>query len=102
MATIDDAATIKALIESNGHYEDDPQVVAVWQYHNAFNGRVAYSIHYNQYDLQSFLNSENVLEPLLLWTAKGGTKEGGKMFLISPKAASEYAKRLHAGVKGRN
>ena len=71
MATIDSVGIIKVLLARDGHYDDDPQALAIYTFINLWGGR-SYSVSYNERAEQRFLSSESVSEAKLLWNRASG------------------------------
>jgi len=69
MSTIDDRDIVNHLIEHNGHYEDDPQVIQIHKYKNNWGG-VSYHLSYNLNHVVNLMNSPYCHNIELLWRKK--------------------------------
>ena len=83
MATINSKPIIKALLENNGHYDDDMQVNEIYTYVNS-HGAKTYAIYYNKlvHGLQA---TAFVIAPVLLWDATNGFTPEGAVELANLK-----------------
>ena len=71
MPTIDDYNFVKALIDNEGVYEDDPVVRAIFEYINDA-GKITWSVCYTNFDIQCLLMSDYVHVPKLIWSVSSG------------------------------
>jgi hypothetical protein len=67
MATVDKSLADK-LVSNNGYYFDDPRIVKIVEYTNAFSGEKAYGIVYPYDDPDMYRESEFVINPRLYWS----------------------------------
>lgn len=65
------------LLRNDGWYPGDPQVLSVYRYTNDW-GNVAYRFSPHERDEASFLRSEFIHEPVLLWDRAGGLTQEGR------------------------
>lgn len=70
MATVSESLA-REIIENDGYYSDDPRVLQVVSYDNAFNGERTWAILY-LYDVENdrYAPSEYVRNPRIEWEAK--------------------------------
>jgi hypothetical protein len=68
MATINDKEMIDLLVAKNGYYEDDPRVMRIIEYTNAW-GKTAYGIEYEG-QIGKYSVSEWVINPKVYWRAE--------------------------------
>ena len=68
MATVSKNLADK-LKANNGYYADDPRVLRIVEYENAFNGALAYGIEYEG-QLGKYSPSEFIHNPRVYWEAK--------------------------------
>jgi hypothetical protein len=79
MATVNRRIAL-VMLNNNGIYPGDPQVLSVYQYNNDFNGDKAYAILYNAREFQALIMSPAVHNPVELWSRDQGlTEEGLKL-----------------------
>ena len=67
MTTINSKAIIDKIIESNGHYSDDPQVKSIVKYQNTWGG-VAYGLNYTEEN--RYTPTQYVRLPETIWSAR--------------------------------
>jgi len=68
MATVNEAIA-KQIIAANGYYSDDPRVMQVVKYNNAFGGE-SWAILYEQdVAINRYAPSEYVRNPEIIWSA---------------------------------
>jgi hypothetical protein len=78
MATINDVQIIRTLLENNGHYPQDPQVVGICLYANPFG--LCAAISYAEADYGRYRVMPEFIE---LWNRKDGlTKPGAGILLL--------------------
>jgi hypothetical protein len=67
MATVNKklADTIK---DNDGYYSDDPRVMRIVEYENAFNGTKSYGIEY-AHEVGKYAESEFIRNPTVYWEA---------------------------------
>ena len=53
----------------DGYYADDPRVLRITEYENAFNGALAYGVEYRK-PFGRYAASEFVINPRIYWEAK--------------------------------
>lgn len=80
MATIDSKEIIADLLRANGHYDDDPQALRIYQYENT-RGVETYSLCYTSDCITSIMSSPFVKNPVPLWTRERGLTVLGAAFL---------------------
>lgn len=68
MATVSKDLADK-LVAKNGYYADDPRVMRIVEYTNAFGSGQSYGIEYAK-DLGKYSASEYVINPKVYWEAK--------------------------------
>lgn len=69
MATVDKQMADE-MVQLNGQYADDPPVLRIVEYDNAWGG-VSYGLEYER-DLGKYSTSEFVRNPRVYWRAKSG------------------------------
>jgi hypothetical protein len=69
MSTINDRAMVDQIIVNDGAYADDPLIIKIVEYTNAWGGQ-AYGLIYNQRDWNKYDASPYVINPKTLWSAK--------------------------------
>lgn len=57
------------LVAQNGYYADDPRVMRIVEYENAFNGAKSYGIEYEG-QMGKYSPSEFVINPKVYWQAR--------------------------------
>ena len=67
MATISSRKIVDEIIEADGKYEGDPQVVLIVEYHNMFNGRLAWGLVYEGEDPMRYHKSEACIDARTIW-----------------------------------
>ena len=67
MPTVDDKGMIDKIIAANGHYMDDPQVLAIYQYTNNWGG-MTYFLAYHEQHVRSLYSSEFCHDIKCLWS----------------------------------
>lgn len=72
MATIDSYELAKQLVDNEGRYPGDPQLLSIWEYTNG--GRICWCLIIVPADLAAMLSSPYVHNPEMLWS-----KEEGKL-----------------------
>lgn len=72
MATIDSKEIIQKMVDNNGVYPGDPQVLAIYEYRNSFNGSAAWAVCYDEHDRLAILSSPYVCDPRPIWTRQDG------------------------------
>lgn len=65
MSTVNNLEIIKEMIKNEGRYEDDPPVVRITAYMNAFSGEVCYGLDYHL--PTAYCSSEFVRFPLVVF-----------------------------------
>lgn len=68
MATVSKDLADK-LVAKDGYYADDPRVMRIVEYENAFNGAQSYGIEYKG-QIGKYSSSEFVINPKVYWQAK--------------------------------
>lgn len=66
MATIDDKAFIDRLIQANGHYEDDPQILEICSYRTV-EGKLTWSVAWTESDRVNLRTSPFVRDIEVIW-----------------------------------
>lgn len=66
MATVNSRDLINQIIKNNGRYGDDPIVVKIVQYTNAWGG-TAYGVIHQGESLDMYAPTDYVLNPTTLW-----------------------------------
>lgn len=66
MSTINSRPLIDEIIKRNGRYGDDPVVVKIVKYTNAWGG-TAYGIIHDGQDLEMYRESSYVINPITIW-----------------------------------
>lgn len=69
MATVDQATALK-IIANYGYYEDDPRVMQVVKYQNAFGGESWAILYQQDVAIDRYAASDYVRNPQILWEAK--------------------------------
>lgn len=69
MATINNKDIVTKLITNNGYYLDDPQVIKIVRYTNAWNGD-CFGLIYKGEALNKYDASESVIDPQVVFEAK--------------------------------
>ena len=82
MSTIDNADTIRTILENDGVYPGDPQCFAIYSYTNDWN-KVAYYLVYSEHRVARFISSPYIHSPVLLWQRDAGLTTYGESFLKS-------------------
>jgi hypothetical protein len=77
MATVNSRDIVDAIIENDGHYEDDPVVVRIVQYNNMFNGDLAYGLIYEHEDPERYHKSPACHNPTTIWQRGVGLMNHG-------------------------
>jgi hypothetical protein len=68
MSTITSKSIIDAIIAGNGKaYEEDPLVVKIVEYENAFDGGVAWGVVWEGMDLDTYHSSPFIRNPRVIW-----------------------------------
>ena len=67
MATVSNREIVNQIIEGNGVYMDDDLVVKIVEYHNMFNGDLAWGIIYHHEDLNRYHESAACIRPRTIW-----------------------------------
>lgn len=70
MATINDQTTVDDIIKNDGWYEndhDEPRVLKIVQYQNAFNGGDAFGLIFEDEPLNKYDPSDFIISPKVLW-----------------------------------
>lgn len=75
MATIDNKKMIDEIIANNGHYYDDPQVYAIFEYTNGW-GNTTWALIWHKEHMSRYAeNPPYVNNPKVLW-CKDGHEQG--------------------------
>jgi len=69
MATITQEHIVKEIMDNNGYYEGDPQVVKIVQYENIFDGKRAWGLIYKGEDPMRY-HTGATINPTTIWEAK--------------------------------
>ena len=75
MATITNRSLVEEIIRNDGHYEDDPRVVKIVEYRNAFDGREAFGLIYEDESLDRYDSSPFIREPKTIFPVPVKTSE---------------------------
>ena len=67
MATISNRQVVDEVIRMNGKFGDDPQVVAIVEYNNMFNGNPAWGLIYEGEDINRYHESPACHNPRTIW-----------------------------------
>jgi hypothetical protein len=67
MATISNRKIVDEIIEADGKYMGDPQVVAIVEYNNQFNGDLAWGLIYEGENLGRYHLSAACRNPRTIW-----------------------------------
>lgn len=69
MATVNNRSVVDDLIAADGRYEDDPRVVRIVEYTNAWGGK-CWGLVYEIDPLDKYDESGSVREPRIIWEAQ--------------------------------
>jgi hypothetical protein len=67
MATVSSKDIVDEIIANNGKYGSDPEVVAIVQYNNQFNGGLAWGLIYEGEDAERYHTSPYCHNPKTIW-----------------------------------
>jgi hypothetical protein len=108
MATIDSKEIIQKMVDNNGIYPGDPQVLAIYEYRSSLSGNAAWAVCYVESDRESALSSPFVLNPRPIWTREDGKisdpgvepKSEGMENLLENVAQMAFGRSREASRKG--
>lgn len=72
MATINSKEIIQQMVDNNGIYFGDPQVLAIYEYRSSLGNHTTWSVCYNEHDRRATLSSPYVCDPRPIWTREDG------------------------------
>jgi hypothetical protein len=67
MATITQKHIVQEIIDHNGKYHGDPQVIKIVQYNNQFDGELAWGLIYEGEDPDRYHNAPACHNPKTIW-----------------------------------
>ncbi len=85
MPSMSSGFIIRRLLENNGVYPGDPQVLQVVSYRHAVSNALVFHVAYQVGELRELYMSPYVMEITVLWTRADGLTNAGRKFMEATK-----------------